>query len=88
MSHNVTATFLGIRVTYNPSTNHVRNVRGIRATKKTFVHVANVIKSLESLSTTQRADVAEKIAQEFKIANPRFNHKRFMQACGVRVITK
>ena len=49
-------------------------------TRKHFVMVANVVSSIDDMST--RREVALNFASEFRKENARFDMERFMKACN------
>lgn len=49
-------------------------------TKKDFELIAEIIRSLPD--TTSREGIAWKFSQALATANPRFNVKRFIEACS------
>lgn len=50
-------------------------------TKKDFIMIAAIISDIQD--STIRTFVACKFAEKLKLVNSRFDHDRFMKACGV-----
>ena len=51
-------------------------------TKKDYVMIAKIIDSYPGWSIPKR-DLANKLADSFERANPKFDRVKFLQACGV-----
>ncbi|QDP58154.1 MAG: hypothetical protein Unbinned5123contig1000_39 [Prokaryotic dsDNA virus sp.] len=52
-------------------------------TKKYFVMIAKTIKKHQPKHPEAIAKLASELAEDFKIANNRFDYNKFIEACGV-----